>query len=626
MKDEKHKHNNGWPSRIAAARDRREARVDTWREHAELHTNVLAAMRAGNDSKDVYLPSGDQVKVGVVYRLIEQQLGLLEMPEVQVSAVADDVTRELGREDTHRESLVSAALSNSLYWSGLVGPEDRVDEVKLFSLLCGHGISFSEWIEIKAEREGDLLPVVTEAPDGTLAPALDKSGVPVFEHETIEETVFAGVRDRVISPLNFLFSADATCIDDAAWHGYEAIVPLKTLRDDDRYDVPADVEPGKLTRRTIFQDATDGADNVVENAVRLLVVYNKPSRELITFIEADRKNQARTRGRAKKRCESLIEIARDKYPVEFDLPEGSPFSVFIPTLAADDPFGVAMVEHIRNPAQEADKIRTRQANLTRQIKRIIGFDERSGLTEDNLLTALHKDKDFAVVGLPITGDFKETKSMFFELPTPSIPVELFKQEALAVNTAREVAGLNETPYGGADSATESENMMSIGEARPRRRRRKFQAYLGRVASVHKCFLARFAGEGQTIQVVGADGARITLEYGRDAFRGRFRLEAAPGADEVNASPVRQKMLIELSAQVAGKFGPAFDLLWLREVLTRSNIRNVNALMEAAKQGAGLGQPPALPGQQMPEMNLNDLTDGQALRAAINAPSEGAIAR
>ena len=615
----------GWEGRIKAARDRREERTQTWRDHALLHTNVLKAMRSGNDTQEIFLPNGDQVKVGVVYRLVEQSLALLEMPEVQVSAVADDFTRELGREDTHRESIVSQALSNSLHWSGLVGPEDRVNLVKLYAMLCGHGISFSEWKEERTETEGQMLPVVEEQADGRLAPKLDAQGFPVFEPETIEATLFAGVRDRSISPLNFLFSADATTIADATWHGYEDVIALDTLKADGRYKIPDDIEAGPIARRTIYQESADGSENIVVGAVRLLVIYNKQTRELLTFIEAKRKKEGKARGR-QSGDSMLVEIGRDKYPVEFDLPEGSPFSFFIPSPAADDPFGVALVEHIRNPAQEADKIRTRQANLTRQIKRIIGFDQRSGLTEENLLTALHKDKDFAVVGLPISGDMKDTKQMFFELPTPSIPVELFKQESLAVNTAREIAGVSETPYGGADSATESENMMSIGEARPRRRRRLFQDYLSRVAAVHKCFLARFAEEGQSLAVVGADGVRINQQFGREVFRHRYRLEAAPGADEVNASPVRQKMLIELSAQVGGKFGPAFDLLWLREVLTRANIRNINALMEAAKQGAGLGQPPALPGGPPADINLNDLTDGQALRAAINAPSEGGIAR
>ena len=57
---------------------------------------------------------------------------------------------------------------------------------------------------------------------------------------------------------------------------------------------------------------------------------------------------------------------------------------------------------------------------------------------------------------------------------------------------------------------------------------------------------------------------------------------------------------------------------------------IAGLIQAAREGVGLMpglMPPAMPGaapgpRALP--NLNDYTDGQTIRAAINAPNEGAM--
>lgn len=634
-----------WQQRIAAARRRRERWETVWAQYARLHTNAYRAVQAGNEDANALLPSGDQVKVGLVHRNVEQTLAVLEVPEIGVRATAQDATRELGAVDTHREAVVEAALVRSLNGSGLLRGTEEADPIKRDAIIIGHGVAFSYWRIVEEEVELDPVRMLVEAEDGTYEDVLDEeTGEPLTERRTEARVVWEGVQDEHVPVLEFLFDSGARSIKRAGWHGREQIVPLAELLRDSRYAVPEWIEPTSYRVRDLYGEDPQSEEQI-DDAVRVVSVWDKTHRQLLTFLETDalppeeaavrRLAEARaprktrpTDGRPGGACMHLVQIAGERFPVRFGHPDDSPFNVFIPLPANDVPFGISQIEHIRNQATEVDVLRTRVANLTRQLKRIFLYDKNAGVTQDDIERALRAN-DFSCFGIN-RDDGVDLNKLFVEFPMPSIRAELFQQISQAEEDTRKTTGISEVPWGGAGTATESENIMAVGSARVNRKRRLYLAFVAEVARAHQAYLAEFAPDGQTAQVIGDDGLPMLLPYGREALQGNFLLDVQPGGGQTAISPVRQKMLVEAANLFMGKYGPKFDLRLMRQMLTLMDLRDVNGLIQAAREGVGLMpglMPPAMPGaapgpRALP--NLNDYTDGQTIRAAINAPNEGAM--
>lgn len=191
------------------------------------------------------------------------------------------------------------------------------------------------------------------------------------------------------------------------------------------------------------------------------------------------------------------------------------------------------------------------------------------------------------------------------------------------------SGISDVPYGGAGTATESENMMQIGGARAARKRGIFLQYLESVSDVHLAFLARFAPPGATIMVPGLWGPE-PVRYGREAFGiGRFRLRAVPGGSAAADTPVQQKAKIDFAGMVAPFAGPALKLQLLELMATSLGIQDQARLRRAAVQDlmGAQTQPPAggpagvdgrlLGGTPSPET----MAPGQVMRRGINALNE-----
>ena len=634
-----------WQQRIAAARRRRERWETVWAQYARLHTNAYRAVQAGNEDANALLPSGDQVKVGLVHRNVEQTLAVLEVPEIGVRATAQDATRELGAVDTHREAVVEAALVRSLNGSGLLRGTEEADPIKRDAIIIGHGVVFSYWRIVEEEVELDPVRMLVEAEDGTYEDVLDEeTGEPLTERRTEARAVWEGVQDEHVPVLEFLFDSGARSIKRAGWHGREQIVPLAELLRDSRYAVPEWIEPTSYRVRDLYGEDPQSEEQI-DDAVRVVTVWDKTHRQLLTFLETDalppeeaavrRLTEARaprkarsSDGRPGGACMNLVQIAGERFPVRFGHPDDSPFNVFVPLPANDVPFGISQIEHIRNQATEVDVLRTRVANLTRQLKRIFLYDKNAGVTQDQIDLALRAN-DFSFFGIN-REEGADLNKLFFEFPMPAIRAELFQQISQAEEDTRKTTGISEVPWGGAGTATESENIMAVGSARVNRKRRLYLAFVAEVARAHQAYLAEFAPDGQTAQVIGDDGLPMLLPYGREALQGNFLLDVQPGGGQTAISPVRQKMLVEAANLFMGKYGPKFDLRLMRQMLTLMDLRDVNGLIQAAREGIGLmpgTMPPAMPGaapgpRAMP--NLNDYTDGQTIRAAINAPNEGAM--
>lgn len=625
-----------WQQRIAAARKRRERFESLWSKYARLHTNAYTAVQEGNPDLNVQLPGGDQVKVGLVHRNIEQTLAVLEVPEIGVRATVQDVNRELGMADTHREAVLEAALLRSLNGSGLLRGSEETDPVKRDGLIIGHGIIFTYWRQVQAEVEIEPIRVLNETSPGVYEDVLDEAtGGPLVESRTEQRAIWEGVQDDHVPVLEFLFEASARSIKRARWHGREQVLPLADLRRDDRFEIPAWIESTSYTRRNLYGD-NDQTEETLDEAVCVVSLWDKLNRELLHFIETDSlppeaaaqrriadAKAPKSRATGKTYCRTLVLIGAEHYPVRFGHPDDSPFNAFVPIPANDLPFGISQIEHVRNQATEVDGLRTRVANLTRQLKRIFIYDKQSGVDDDKIRAALAMN-DFAFLGLDVA-DGEELSNLFHEFPVPAIRSELFQQIAQAEEDVRKTTGISETPWGGAGTATESENIMAVGAARVNRKRRLYLSFLAEVARTHKDFLAAFAPPGQAVPVLGDDGLPVLLPYGREAFEGDFLIEVQQGGGATAVSPVKQKMLVEAANLFMGKFGPKFDLRLMRQMLTLMDLRDVNGLVQAAREGIGLN-PAAAPGAAAPApaVNLNDYTDGQAIRAAINAPNEGAM--
>ena len=589
-----------WRRRISAARERREQYEYIWQHYCHLHSDAEQVVLSGEDDRIIELPSGDRVRLGLVFRNIEQTLGYLEMDDIGVTARATGYTRPLDNVDTNNEAVVEQALYQSMTTSGLISGAERIDRLKLDALLVGHAISFSWWKVVEEEIETEQLLVLVEK-EGVLEPKTDSDGNPVFEPQKETITLWEGMVDERVSPLEFLLSSTASSIDESHWLGFERIVRLDTLKADPRYTgLPKDIKGGTYEIKNLQgEQGYNGTNFYMEDSVKLITVWDKDTRELITFLETsenrtspDSNNQP-PQGQLKT-ADTFIRLKQVQFPVQFNNPQDSPFAVYIPIPASDHPFGVSQVEHIRNPALESDILHTRFANLSREQKRLWLYDKNK-VDQQQVAEALDGKKSLSGLGVDVQ-DGEDLSRIFKDLQTTNIPDSLLNAATLSEDIVRKNSGVAETPFGGTETATESENQMMIGQARVNRKRNKLFGFLERIAQIHLAYLRTFAPNGSSLRVTLPDGTDTLLHYGREAFQGRFNIKIQPGGGATAISPVRQKMLVEAVGMVGGNMGPKASLLLWREVLTQMDIRNLNGIMEAAREFL---IPPAQPQQPVP---------------------------
>lgn len=616
-----------WHERITDSRTRRERYLWIWEFFARLYTNGYRAVPDKNDDKLVTFPSGDQIKASLIFRNIEQTLALLEVPEIGVRATATDFARGLGAEDTHRESVVEQALYGSLLRSGLVKGAEEVDYIKRDGIIVGHGIDYVWWREVEQEVTLDQIPVYAENDAGGYAPHT-VDGTPAFEPVRGKRLLWAGVQDEHVSPTEFLFDAGAKRIEKSPWHGFERPTKLALVKQNPRYRIADDIVGTDYVVRDLY--GVEGQpEETITDAVMLVVIWDKVEKELLTFLEtappgsgltSARSSGGSIRKQPKGGERLLLPIAVEKWPLTFSHPDDSPFRFYVPIPANDHPFGISQIEHARNQAVEADKLRTRQANITRQIKRIPWY--RKGRVDADQLQEALRSEDMKPVGLDILENEKP-EALFGELPFPKVDSDIYKQYVIAEQGIDKTTGVSDVPGGGADTATEAEHIFDIGNARPRRKKRLYLKFLTACAGCHRDYLREFAPEGETVVVPDVDGRPLTLAYGRAAFEGQFDIEVVAGGGAMAISPVKQKLMIEATNQLMGKFGPMFDRVFLRQLLTMFDFRDINELMRAAMMGMGLPAPGAVP---TPGYSPNNYSNAQTVRAGVNAPSEGPIAR
>jgi len=617
-----------WKKRIDSSRARRDKFSTNWSNYAMLYTNLYSSAQQSNDDDTVTLPEGDQVKVGLVFRNIEQTMGMLELDELGVRATETDYTRELTQDDTHREAVVEQGLILSLYNSGFVKESEEVDYIKRDGIIIGHGINYTQWRIVEEEIEVPAIPMMVETEAG-IQPLLDDvTGEQQFETKMEKVVAWEGVEDIHVLPTQFLFSSSAKKIHKSPWHGYEDVIELKELRKNPRLTIPDHIKGTAFSEKDLYGHEDD--EFKIEDGVKVITIFDKLNRELLVFIEASssesekkqtgwfNKNQEINKSR-----KSLYLVSSTKYPVKFSHPDASPFSFFIPQPANDQPMGISQIEHIRNQATEADKLRTRAANLTRQLKTVL-FYQKGKIDKAQLERGLENPE-----GNPVGIDVQEGESwkdLIKEVDLGKLHPEIYQQISQAMNDVNQTTGIAEQPFSGADTATESDNQMSIAGVRPKRKQRLLLKFMSEVASRHKDFMAAFAPEGQQLQFISSDGTPVIQSYGRDAFQGKFSIEVLPGGAATNISPVKQKIMAETYALIDGKFGPKVDLLFLRQVLSMTDARDINGIMKAAQEALGLGFGFNQENGQTPDMNVvpNDMNDGQALRAAINLASEGGL--
>lgn len=585
-----------WQKRIAAARERREKYETLWQLFCKLHSDAEELYTAEDNGRILNYPVTDRVKLGLVFRNIEQTLGYLEMDDIGITARATDYIRPLDNIDTNNEAVVEQAVYDSMKASGLIGGAERLDRMKLDALLCGHAISFSWWKVLKEDIEVARIPILMEN-EGTLEPKTDKTGNLAYDIETAKKVVWEGLVDERISPLEFLCGSTATSIDESHWLGFERIVRLAELKEDPRYNgLPEGIKGGTFEVKTLQgEQGPDGTDFYMEDSVRLITVWDRQTRNLITFLDSNDHKDSKDDKDKDNKADRFIRLKHLQFPVSFDNPQDSPFSTFIPIPAADHPFGVSQVEHIRNPALEGDILRTRFANLSKDQKRLWAYDKNK-VDQQQIDDVINGKKTLAAIGLDVE-DGVDLSRIFKDIQTVNIPDSILNAATLAEDTVRKNSGVAETPFGGTETATESENQMMIGQARVNRKRNKLFNFLEQIAQIHLAYLRRFAPEGSSIRVTLADGTDAVLHYGRDAFRGKFHIKIEPGGGASAISPVRQKMLIEAVGMVGQNMGPKASLLLFREVLTQMDIRNVNGILQAARE---FMIPQAPPVQPIPE--------------------------
>ena len=625
-----------WRKRIDAARERREPYEQVWQFYCKLHFNSEQLVLSGREdaSHMVDLPSGDRVRLGLVFRNIEQTMGYLEMDDIGVTARATSYTRPLDNIDTNNESVVEQALYDSMKGSGLVSGAERIDRMKLDALLVGHGVSYSGWKLVEEEVEMGRIPVLVEK-EGVLEPKISQQGDPVFKPQMETVPVWEGVVDERISPLDFLISSTANSMDESHWLGFERIVRLSELKEDPRYSgLPKDLEGGTYQIKTLQGERGPGSsDYYMEDSVRLVIVWDRDSREILTFLESNgRKNGKDSSDKSsdirgdKKDKQSFYRLKQLPFPVTFDNPEDSPFSTYIPIPSNDHPFGISQVEHTHNPALASDMMHTRFANLSREQKRAWLYDKNK-VDPQQVEDLLDGKKSLGSLGMDVQ-DGEDLSRLFKDMQTVNIPDNLLNAATLNEDIVRKNSGVAETPFGGTETATESENQMMIGQARVNRKRNRLFSFMERIAQIHLAYLRTFAPDGSSIRVTLADGTDTILNYGKEAFSGRFNIKIEPGGGPTAISPVRQKMLLEAVGMISGTMGPKATLLLYREVLTQMDLRNVNGILQAAREflmpppspaAPPGGMPGAAPAPGMPPAlpNPNQMTNANQLANAVN---------
>ena len=122
---------------------------------------------------------------------------------------------------------------------------------------------------------------------------------------------------------------------------------------------------------------------------------------------------------------------------------------------ADGDFAASsQVEHIRNPALEADILRTRRANLARIQKRLFIYDKNK-IDQEQVNEVLGSGKDMGAIGIDVQ-DSGDLNQLFKEVQTPNIPDALLQFANEPEETVLKNSGVLETPFAGAETATESE--------------------------------------------------------------------------------------------------------------------------------------------------------------------------
>lgn len=610
-----------WQKRIAAARERRDPYEQTWQHYSQLHCDSEQLVVSGETDRYIELPTGDRIKLGLVFRNIEQTLAYLEMDDIGVTARATSYTRPLDNIDTNNEAVVEQAIYDSLKNSGLVSGPERIDRIKLDALLVGFGISFSWWKVLEEEVETERIPILVEN-EGVLEPKTDKNGEPVYEPQTETVTLWEGMVDERISPLEFLISSTATSIDESHWLGFERIVRLADLKEDSRYSqLPKDIKGSSYEIKTLQGEQTQsGTDYYMEDSVKIVTVWDRLTRSLIVFLES---SDGKKRTKAKdKEDDTFIKLKQIQFPVEFDNPQDSPFAIFIPIPASDHPYGVSQVEHIRNPAMEGDMLHTRFINLSREQKRVWLYDKNK-VDKQQMDDFLSSKKSLGALGMDVQ-DGEDLSRVFKDMQSINIPDSLLNAATLSEDIVRKNSGVSETPFGGTETATESENQMMIGQARVNRKRNRLFSFLERIGQIHLAYLRTFASEGSTVRATMADGTEALLNYGREAFDGRFSIKVEPGGGPTAISPVRQKMMIEAVGMVGGAMGPKASLLLYREILTQMDIRNVNGILQAARefmippeQPMPPGLPPEAAGNQQALPSPEQMTNPNVIGSAAN---------
>ena len=520
-----------WHQRINASRRYRESWEPIWQHYARLHTEGKEALGGVTDDQITDLPNGHRVKISLVYRNLEQTMAFLETPDIGVTARATSSERELDNVDTHREAVVEQAVSVSMKDSGLVEGPERLEQIKLDGLICGHGINYSWWNVVEEEIEVATVPVLVEI-GGALKPKVDgKTGRQKFDIEKQTVPVFEFVEDMRISPMQFLFASGVGHIQDSQWYGFESVVRLAVLEQDSRYDLPKDIEPSSFKVKSLTGDMEPGDDYLQEDSVKLIVIWDKETRELIHFIEtsaSEEKSSGSSWQGKKGQDTSLREVYRVKHPVRFDKPQQGPFNFWVPEPASDTPYGISHIEHIRNPAVEADVMRSRRADLSAQQKRLWAYN-KGLITQEQMDEVLSSERDLEAVGVEIDSDNERftLDNAVKEIQTPGVPDELMRYQPHAEDDVRKNSGIAETPFGGAETATESENQQMIGQARPNRKRNKLYKFLGAIAKTHHAFLREFLPSGQQQRIELPDGRTEILQYGRDALQGTFNIKVTP---------------------------------------------------------------------------------------------------
>lgn len=606
-----------WKTRIEQARKRRDEHIDKWSQFALLHAKDHVHHKDLNDDDMVILPGGDQVRLGLIHSNVEQTMALLEVPEVGVRAQCMDYDRDLGYEDTHREAIVEQALVNSSKRSGLIKGTEEVDPIKRDGIVIGHGVCYTWYRVEEVEEESGRVYHYAEDGNGGLVPVEDEeTGEHAYDAVMETRRVYQAVQDEHVPVLEFLFDASARRIEKAAWHGREQVMELDVLKQDPRYQLPDGITGTAFRMRDLYGYEQPNNFEPEPDSVKRIVIWDKVSKRLLTFLESVT-TRADPGNPGMETRHDLLVIGDEPWPVMFSHPDASPFNAFVPIPANDLPWGVSQIEHIRNPAIEADKLRTRKANITRQIKAIDLI--RSGMVDMDELRRAYQSPDRSVVEMALPDDFDRSRDII-QLQTPSVPADLYRQESDAQDTVRMTSGVSDIPFGGS-TATSSENNMTVGGARAARKKGRYLAFLAQVLARHKDFLAQFGPPGQVVQTVGFDGLPVLLRFGREALAGEFDIEVMPGGGAMAASPVEQKTLIEFANLVLGKFGPGTDRNVVRELATRFAIRGVDKMIQAMQPAMPGAPGPADGRMRQDAMAPGDYTDGQAIRAAVNSRNE-----